>query len=342
MRHTFLQQPRSLNVSWTLPSPFWTHLSPCRLLVAVCVAACLFVQPARAETSPHATAPDLNAPKGLDAQPKPVYPNGRFDVDGTAAEADTTKPHTAKPDTDEPARMAARPTAEELESQLGADPDIETLQSDSPAATEDPVLPKTPIVIANVDKTTQQMTVFVDGIEQHRWPVSTGLPGYATPDGSFTASSMNEIWYSRQWDNAPMPHAVFFTKRGHAIHGTDQLKKLGQPASKGCVRLAPENAKTFFNLVKEHGLERTEVVLTGSTPGGDYKFADEDRRYDRYQDYGRPVHPRYAPNRTYRRYGYNEIRPRVDRRRVQRPRYRQRQYRRAPRRRGNWFRAPGY
>jgi hypothetical protein len=28
---------------------------------------------------------------------------------------------------------------------------------------------------------------------------------------------MNEIWYSKQSDNAPMPHAVFFTKEGHAI-----------------------------------------------------------------------------------------------------------------------------
>jgi hypothetical protein len=30
---------------------------------------------------------------------------------------------------------------------------------------------------------------------------------------------MNEIWYSKQWDNAPMPHSNFFMKDGHAIHG---------------------------------------------------------------------------------------------------------------------------
>ena len=34
----------------------------------------------------------------------------------------------------------------------------------------------------------------------------------------------NKIWYSRQWDNAPMPHAVFFTRDGHAIHGTDNVE----------------------------------------------------------------------------------------------------------------------
>ncbi|MGV1015538.1 MAG: L,D-transpeptidase, partial [Methyloceanibacter sp.] len=63
------------------------------------------------------------------------------------------------------------------------------------------------------------MTVFVDGVERHTWPVSTGKPGYSTPTGDYTPSSMNKTWYSRQWDNAPMPHSIFFTKRGHAIHG---------------------------------------------------------------------------------------------------------------------------
>ncbi len=61
---------------------------------------------------------------------------------------------------------------------------------------------------------------------------------------------MNEIWYSKQWDNAPMPHAIFFIKDGHAIHGTQEVKNLGKPASHGCVRLSPENAATLYALVK--------------------------------------------------------------------------------------------
>ena len=77
----------------------------------------------------------------------------------------------------------------------------------------------------------------MDGVRQYHWPVSTGAPGYSTPSGTYTASSMNEIWYSKQWDNAPMPHAVFFTKEGHAIHGTNEVRRLGKPASHGCVRL---------------------------------------------------------------------------------------------------------
>ncbi len=119
-------------------------------------------------------------------------------------------------------------------------------------------------IVINIDKTRQRMTVSVDGAEHYDWPVSTGLPGYATPSGSYSATSMNEMWYSREWDDAPMPHSVFFTKRGHAIHGTNEVKRLGKPASHGCVRLEPENAATLFDLVKQNGLENTDVVLVGT------------------------------------------------------------------------------
>jgi hypothetical protein len=84
---------------------------------------------------------------------------------------------------------------------------------------------------------------------------------------------MNEIWYSKEFDNAPMPHAVFFMRDGHAIHGTYEVKNLGKPVSHGCVRIAPENAAILYGLVQENGLENTKVVLTGSSPGGDYKVA---------------------------------------------------------------------
>ena len=68
------------------------------------------------------------------------------------------------------------------------------------------------------------MTVLVDGIEQYKWPVSIGRLGYSTPSGTYTPTSMNEIWYSKQWDNSPMPHSIFFMKDGHAIHGSYEVK----------------------------------------------------------------------------------------------------------------------
>jgi hypothetical protein len=117
------------------------------------------------------------------------------------------------------------------------------------------------------------MTVFVDGIQKYDWPVSTGRAGYSSPSGTYTATSMNEIWYSKEWDNSPMPHSIFFMKDGHAIHGSYEVKNLGKPVSHGCVRILPENATTLYALVKANGLENTQVVLTGVTPGGEFKYA---------------------------------------------------------------------
>jgi lipoprotein-anchoring transpeptidase ErfK/SrfK len=146
----------------------------------------------------------------------------------------------------------------------------------------------TSTVLISIDKADQKMTVSLDGVQQYEWPVSTGLRGYTTPSGTYIARSMNKIWYSRQWDNAPMPHAVFFTKDGHAIHGTLEVKRLGKPASHGCVRLSPENAATLFALVEKTGVKNTQVVLAGSTPGGEGKVANKTRAKSsrsRYENY---------------------------------------------------------
>jgi lipoprotein-anchoring transpeptidase ErfK/SrfK len=133
-------------------------------------------------------------------------------------------------------------------------------------------------ILIMIDKPTQEMKVFVDNVERYTWEVSTGQRGYDTPSGTYMARSMNEIWYSKQWDDAPMPHAIFFTKKGHAIHGTEETKKLGRPASHGCVRLAPENASALFALVEETGLENTEIVLIGDTPSEQVRVASHGSR----------------------------------------------------------------
>lgn len=154
-------------------------------------------------------------------------------------------------------------------------------------------------LLINIDKATQRMTVSLDGVEQYNWPVSTGQPGYSTPSGAYTASSMNVIWYSRQWDNAPMPHAVFFTREGHAIHGTNEVNRLGNPASHGCVRLSPQNAEMLFELVEETGLENTQIVLAGLTPGGEGRWASSAQSKPRYR--GESYEPRKR-GRLFRRW----------------------------------------
>ncbi|MCA1457881.1 L,D-transpeptidase [Bradyrhizobium sp. BRP22] len=120
-------------------------------------------------------------------------------------------------------------------------------------------------VAITVDKDNQQMTVAVDGVERYHWPVSTGIPSYETPNGSFRAFRMEEDHYSKEFDDAPMPHSIFFTKIGHAIHGTDSVNRLGSPASHGCVRLSREHASTLYALVQEQGVLNTTVTLTGSS-----------------------------------------------------------------------------
>jgi L,D-transpeptidase catalytic domain len=117
-----------------------------------------------------------------------------------------------------------------------------------------------------IDKSTQRMAVIVDGVQRHSWAVSTGRAGYATPDGSYTPFRLEVDHFSKEWDDAPMPHSIFFTREGHAIHGSFETKKLGMPASAGCVRLAPPNAAVLFALVKEHGLANTRVMIDGIEP----------------------------------------------------------------------------
>lgn len=127
-------------------------------------------------------------------------------------------------------------------------------------------LPAAAGLLITIDKSMQRMTVMLDDLPVFDWPVSTGQRGYDTPSGDFRPFRMERDHFSREWDDAPMPHSIFFTKRGHAIHGTNHLKAIGRPASHGCVRLAPENAAVLFKLVKQEGLANTRVVLRGETP----------------------------------------------------------------------------
>lgn len=120
-------------------------------------------------------------------------------------------------------------------------------------------------VSITVDKDNQIMTVAVDGVERYQWPVSTGNPSHETPNGNFRTFRMEEDHYSKEFDDAPMPHSIFFTKQGHAIHGTFSEKSLGAPVSHGCVRISRANAATLYDLVKRDGLLTTTVTLTGSS-----------------------------------------------------------------------------
>lgn len=113
-----------------------------------------------------------------------------------------------------------------------------------------------------VDISTQQMVVKDGWRTIFTFDVSTGRPGYSTPTGEYAPIRMHKMWHSAKYDNAPMPWSIFF-HGGYAIHGTEDLKHLGQIASHGCVRLDPKNAKKLFELVKKYGAEKTSIVISG-------------------------------------------------------------------------------
>ncbi|NNE22613.1 MAG: L,D-transpeptidase [Rhizobiales bacterium] len=115
-------------------------------------------------------------------------------------------------------------------------------------------------VTASIDISTQRMKVSVDGFHYATWKVSTGARGYRTPTGTWRPKWMSKMHYSRKYNNAPMPYSIFF-KGGYAVHGTDAIRRLGRPASHGCIRLHPKNARTLFSLVKQHGMANTNITI---------------------------------------------------------------------------------
>jgi hypothetical protein len=121
-------------------------------------------------------------------------------------------------------------------------------------------------LLVQIDKSTQRMTVTVNGEQLYEWPVSTGGEGYDTPSGTFKPFRMEIDHYSDEYDNAPMPYSMFFTQTGIAVHGTYETRHLGHPVSHGCVRLSVKNAATLWGLVKREKMANTNVVLTGEIP----------------------------------------------------------------------------
>lgn len=137
------------------------------------------------------------------------------------------------------------------------------------AATAAKPKPAAPSLRVSINLSSQTMTVSEGGQTRHVWNISSGRKGYYTPTGTYRPQWMTRMHYSKKYDNAPMPHSVFF-HGGYAIHATYATGALGRPASHGCIRLSPSNAKKFYSLVSRHGKARTRISITGSTPKSYY------------------------------------------------------------------------
>lgn len=93
-----------------------------------------------------------------------------------------------------------------------------------------------------------------------------------------------------------MPHSIFFTRAGHAIHGSYVVGRLGTPASHGCVRIAPGNAATLYAMARAEGLAGTRVVIAGS----------DQRRVAKEPPVKRQMRERRLTNDSYRGGVYDE------------------------------------
>ena len=149
--------------------------------------------------------------------------------------------------------------------------DDEILETQLTATHEDLTRAKVVAVInkSSTGSTSQVMRVYVDGTLTYEWFVSTGREHFekstsgrsyltTTPIGYYRPTSVEENHYSKTW-NANMPNAVFFIG-GVAIHSSPHIDHLGKRASGGCVRLAPENAKTFYDLVNNIGSKEVPKI----------------------------------------------------------------------------------
>jgi hypothetical protein len=156
-----------------------------------------------------------------------------------------------------------------------------------------------------ISKSQQEMAVSIDGGPSYRWPVSTGRSGYTTPNGSFNAIRLERVYYSKKYDDAPMPNSVFFYG-GYAIHGTLEERRLGNAVSHGCVRLARANAAVLYAAVQAHGMSRTHIRITdgpiyGSPPAVARGY-DERRSRESYEASSRRQNYNYdrTDGRAYR------------------------------------------
>lgn len=130
-------------------------------------------------------------------------------------------------------------------------------------------------VSVHIDQSSQRMTVRANGETVGVWAVSTARIGARTPNGNYRPYMLSRNHRSSIYNNAPMPYSVFF-RGNYAIHGTNQVSRLGRPASAGCIRLHPSNARTLFELVQRHGMRNVSISITGATGG--YAVAQAPRR----------------------------------------------------------------
>ncbi len=220
--------------------------------------------------------------EAVKAEPAPANGSTSAATPSIQANADSAAGEKSPSSTD--ASPAVVPEIKSGETSAPSEP-AKSAESAVPAK---PAPPPQPTMKVAIDLKSQRMTVSEHGTVKYTWPISSGTQEFPTPRGTFRPQWTAKMWYSKKYDNAPMPHAVFING-GVAVHATYHTRALGRPASHGCIRLAPANAASFYKLVHKHGLKMTRVSVYGTPNYGAPAIAsrnDRARRYAAQQNQG--------------------------------------------------------
>jgi lipoprotein-anchoring transpeptidase ErfK/SrfK len=122
-------------------------------------------------------------------------------------------------------------------------------------------------VIAVASTKTHKTQIYLNGKLKYDWPISSGKPGDATPDGSYlTIEKANPVRMVGPGYNLLVPWSVRFTFSGDYYH--DAYWSVGQQGfenvSHGCVNLAPANAETYYKLA----VPGDPITISGSPKAG--------------------------------------------------------------------------
>ncbi|MEO6833511.1 MAG: L,D-transpeptidase [Chitinophagaceae bacterium] len=131
---------------------------------------------------------------------------------------------------------------------------------------------KSCFLYADIIKSSQKLYLYIGGALVDSFKVSTGIRKRETPDMSLNPSGPLLVKYtSKKFPGGNymglgnMPYVVF-VRGGYAIHGTTpgNFRNLGTRASHGCIRLHPNNAHIFYELIKLIGLKQSWIRVRDS------------------------------------------------------------------------------
>ena len=122
-------------------------------------------------------------------------------------------------------------------------------------------------LIAIGNTRTHRTQIYYNGKLRYNWPISSGRPGDATPNGSYlTIEKANPVRMIGPGYNLLVPWSVRFTFSGDYYH--DAYWSVGEQGfanvSHGCVNLSPAHAKTYYKLA----VPGDPVTIVGSPKGG--------------------------------------------------------------------------